>query len=72
MVRCVQPLQPDPLASPCIRNCCLDDDDVCMGCGRSLEEIVSWGTASDDEKRAILERSRQRAADKRRRLDPPR
>jgi predicted Fe-S protein YdhL (DUF1289 family) len=72
MVHCVQPLQPDPLASPCIRNCCLDDDDVCMGCGRSLEEIVSWGTASDDEKRAILERSRQRAADQRRRLDPPR
>lgn len=70
MVHCVQPPPPDPLASPCIRTCCLDDDDVCMGCGRSLAEIVSWGTASDDEKREILARSRQRAAEKRHRRDP--
>jgi predicted Fe-S protein YdhL (DUF1289 family) len=51
----------DPLASPCIRNCCLDDDNVCMGCGRSLDEIVAWGTASPATKAAILERSRERA-----------
>ena len=50
----------DPLASPCVRNCCLDEDNVCMGCGRSLEEIVAWGTASTVDKAAILERSRER------------
>jgi predicted Fe-S protein YdhL (DUF1289 family) len=50
----------DPLASPCIRNCCLDDSNVCMGCGRSLQEIVQWGTASDADKTAILARSRER------------
>jgi predicted Fe-S protein YdhL (DUF1289 family) len=50
----------DPLASPCVRNCCLDDDNVCMGCGRSLAEIVQWGTASDADKTAILARSRER------------
>ena len=55
-------LPPDPLASPCVRNCCLDDDNVCMGCGRALEEIVQWGTASDAEKTAILARSRERLA----------
>ena len=32
-----------------------------MGCGRSLEEIVAWGTASDSDKAAILLRSRERA-----------
>jgi predicted Fe-S protein YdhL (DUF1289 family) len=32
-----------------------------MGCGRSLDEIVAWGTASDPDKAAILERSRERA-----------
>ena len=52
---------PDPLASPCVRNCCLDEDNVCMGCGRSLDEIVAWGTASPADKAAILERSRERA-----------
>ena len=56
----------DNVASPCVRNCCLDDDNVCLGCGRSLDEIVSWSTADDSEKRAILNRSRLRAAERRR------
>jgi predicted Fe-S protein YdhL (DUF1289 family) len=56
------PARVDPLASPCVRNCCLDDHDVCMGCGRSLDEIVAWGTATDDEKRATLARSHARLA----------
>jgi predicted Fe-S protein YdhL (DUF1289 family) len=51
---------PDPLASPCVRNCCLDEQNVCMGCGRALDEIVAWGTSSDRDKAAILERSRER------------
>ena len=51
---------PDPLASPCVRNCCLDDDNVCMGCGRALHEIVGWGAASDADKTTILARSRER------------
>jgi predicted Fe-S protein YdhL (DUF1289 family) len=59
----------DSLASPCVRNCCLDDDNVCLGCGRSLDEIVSWSGAADAEKRAILERSRARAAERRARLE---
>jgi predicted Fe-S protein YdhL (DUF1289 family) len=52
----------DPFASPCVRNCCLDERNVCMGCGRSLEEIIAWGTASDAEKSATLARSRERLA----------
>jgi predicted Fe-S protein YdhL (DUF1289 family) len=41
-------------ASPCIRNCCLDDDDVCHGCGRRLDEILAWHSADDDGRQAIL------------------
>jgi predicted Fe-S protein YdhL (DUF1289 family) len=48
-----------------VRNCCLDEDNVCMGCGRSLAEIVRWSSAPDDEKREILERARRRAAARR-------
>jgi hypothetical protein len=51
---------PEPLASPCVRNCCLDEANVCMGCGRSLEEIVRWATTSDADKAAILASSRER------------
>ncbi len=41
--------------SPCIRNCCLDQNDICVGCLRSLEDILCWGSASDTKKLAILE-----------------
>lgn len=39
--------QPLPVVqSPCIRNCCLDDKDMCLGCFRMLDEILIWSTAS--------------------------
>ncbi|WP_229837607.1 DUF1289 domain-containing protein [Cellvibrio zantedeschiae] len=40
--------------SPCVRNCCLNDDDICLGCGRSLQEITRWSTSTDAGKEAIL------------------
>lgn len=46
--------------SPCVRNCCLDQDDVCMGCYRSISEICAWHEASDSEKLATLTRCRDR------------
>jgi uncharacterized protein len=46
--------------SPCVRNCCLDVDDVCLGCYRSLSEIVGWTAATDREKTATLMRCRSR------------
>jgi predicted Fe-S protein YdhL (DUF1289 family) len=43
--------------SPCIGVCVLDQPTgLCTGCGRSGLEIAVWLTASDAEKRAILER----------------
>ena len=48
--------------SPCISICTLDDDDVCMGCYRSLDEIVDWTMMSDDEKRTVLGNVAERAA----------
>ena len=40
--------------SPCVRNCCLDDSDICVGCYRSLVEITRWSLVDDDEKALIL------------------
>lgn len=45
---------PSPIESPCVRNCCLNDDDICMGCGRSLQEITRWSVASNTDKQKIL------------------
>ena len=42
--------------SPCIRECCLDEHNICRGCHRSLREICDWSDASDAERLEILER----------------
>jgi predicted Fe-S protein YdhL (DUF1289 family) len=46
--------------SPCISVCVLDDDDICMGCYRSADEITDWFMASDEEKREVLRKARER------------
>jgi uncharacterized protein len=46
--------------SPCIRNCCLDDDDTCLGCFRSLQEIKEWAIVDDHRRRIILQNAKQR------------
>ncbi len=46
--------------SPCVRNCCLDENDVCMGCGRHIDEIVAWHQATAEEREEILAIARQR------------
>ncbi|MES2562283.1 MAG: DUF1289 domain-containing protein [Pseudomonadota bacterium] len=46
--------------SPCVRECCLDEQNVCMGCFRSLKEICAWHEAPDAEKIDILIRCRSR------------
>lgn len=39
--------------SPCIRRCTLDPDDECVGCGRTLDEILGWAAAPVVRKIAI-------------------
>ncbi|WP_375422526.1 DUF1289 domain-containing protein [uncultured Sphingomonas sp.] len=41
-------------ASPCNQVCTLDADDVCAGCGRTIDEIASWGALPLPDRRAIL------------------
>ena len=52
-----------PVASPCIKVCVLDESQsVCIGCGRSMDEIASWGGAGNAERRAIVARAAARKA----------
>ena len=50
--------------SPCVRNCCLDENDICLGCNRSLTEICSWSRSTDAERLDILARCRLRAEER--------
>lgn len=48
------------IASPCIKICALDASQICIGCGRSLDEIAEWLNAGERRRQAILNTSRQR------------
>ncbi len=53
--------QPQSLIeSPCQRKCCLDEQDICLGCFRTLSEITEWFYYSELEKQAVLEHTAQR------------
>lgn len=49
--------------SPCVRNCCLDQHDCCLGCGRHLDEIIEWHRADGGRREQILQSAAQRLAD---------
>ncbi|WP_423604979.1 DUF1289 domain-containing protein [Sphingomonas sp. MS122] len=41
--------------SPCVSICRMKDG-LCEGCGRTLDEIAEWSSATDARRRAILAR----------------
>lgn len=49
--------------SPCVRNCCLNEDDICLGCFRSLGEITRWGTVDNRTREEIVVRAKQRRSE---------
>jgi len=42
--------------SPCMNVCVLDTGRVCVGCGRTLDEIARWGRMSAAEQWAVIGR----------------
>lgn len=50
-----------PVASPCVAVCALDEQNICIGCQRTAEEITRWGRMSNDERRLVLQRCHARA-----------
>jgi len=46
--------------SPCVRNCCLDKNDICMGCFRSLDEITQWAVVDEDTRLQYVNNSNGR------------
>lgn len=51
--------------SPCVRSCTLNEKEVCLGCGRSLSEILNWHNLNYEEKSKILEKiAKERALTK--------
>lgn len=42
------------MQSPCNRDCRLDDNDLCLGCFRYLNEIYDWKKLKEDQQLEII------------------
>ena len=49
-----------PVKSPCIEVCSLDNEEICIGCYRTADEIIEWFSAPNERKREILSEIDQR------------
>lgn len=51
------------LASPCTKVCTIDPrSKLCLGCGRTLDEIARWTSFSESERNRIMTELPQRRA----------
>lgn len=44
------------ILSPCIGVCELDEQQVCVGCSRTIEEIGQWTQMDDRQRKLIMDR----------------
>jgi predicted Fe-S protein YdhL (DUF1289 family) len=51
----------DKSTSPCISICRLNDEDVCIGCYRTSEEIRNWIYLDEDQRQAVVDSCVDRA-----------
>lgn len=68
------PHKPAPItaqvASPCVRQCCLNAQDMCVGCGRFLPEITGWLNFTAEEKMAVVQNAQLRLKEAARKTPP--
>lgn len=50
----------DKVRSPCVSICCLDENDICIGCHRSGDEITRWTQLNNDERLDVLRKVAER------------
>lgn len=44
----------EKVRSPCVSVCALDENDICVGCHRSGDEILRWTQMTNEERREVL------------------
>ena len=59
-----RPAPEAPVPSPCVSVCVLDPagTSVCVGCGRTLDEVAAWSEMSNAERRDVVARCPARLA----------
>lgn len=53
-----------PVPSPCVSVCVLDPvgTGVCVGCGRTLDEVAAWSQMTNAQRREVVARAPGRLA----------
>ncbi|MCP5053453.1 MAG: DUF1289 domain-containing protein [bacterium] len=64
-------LAAEPLKSPCILVCQLDENNVCQGCYRTMHEISHWIIMTEEQKNDVLIKIKQRFKDANPHLEYP-
>lgn len=55
----------DPVPSPCTGLCTLDADEVCLGCGRTIDDIATWILMNPAAQRRAIAAAERRLAERR-------
>ena len=50
------------MESPCNKICKLEQG-ICIGCGRTIQEIVDWVKYTDEQRQKIMESLRERLSE---------
>lgn len=53
--------------TPCVARCDLNENNICIGCGRTIEEIVRWNDQDRESQLQIVSDAKERKAS----LQPP-
>ena len=48
-------------STPCIGVCQYDNEDICRGCFRTLDEISNWALMTEEERKEIMKKLNKRA-----------
>lgn len=48
-------MKPSKVESPCI-SICRYENEICVGCGRTVEEVTEWYNYTDKQKQKIIDR----------------
>ncbi len=46
--------------NPCIQVCRYDDNGICIGCFRTMQEAADWMFLSSEQKREVIRRTEER------------
>jgi predicted Fe-S protein YdhL (DUF1289 family) len=46
--------------SPCLGICSLDEQDICSGCYRNVQEIIDWMSMDNAQREDVLRKCKER------------